>query len=198
MAVLISRSSMLPASHQGTFYTLSDNQRALRFEIYQGEGYYASENLKLGEIEVQVPPGPAGRQYAEVTFTYDINGVLHVSARSSGGDCRDRLILNPRLQLSEAELEKAREEMAGIRLAAQGSMAERLLLERALRLHSQTAGRRREEVSALISWYRAAREQGPIQREKARRQMEARLGRLEEQAAGPLPGGIWTDNGNNQ
>lgn len=29
----------------------------LRFEIYQGESYFASENLKLGEVEVQVPPG---------------------------------------------------------------------------------------------------------------------------------------------
>ncbi len=59
MAFLIQRSSMLPASHQGTFYTLHDNQQVLRFEIYQGEGYYASENLKLGELEVRVPPGSA-------------------------------------------------------------------------------------------------------------------------------------------
>jgi acetolactate synthase-1/3 small subunit len=30
---------MLPASHQSSFSTMYDNQRALRFEIYQGEGY---------------------------------------------------------------------------------------------------------------------------------------------------------------
>lgn len=196
MAFLIQRSSMLPASHQGNFYTLFDNQQALRFEIYQGEGYYASENLKLGEIEVQVPPGPAGQQYAAVTFTYDINGVLHVSARSSGGDYRDRLILNPKLQLSGPELEKAREQISQIQLAAQGSMAEQLLLERALRLHGQAAGRRREALSQLISWYRDIREQGgPIQREKARRQMESHLDRLEEQlSADPLSSDFWTDD----
>ncbi|MDE5825343.1 MAG: Hsp70 family protein, partial [Lachnospiraceae bacterium] len=36
MAFLIQRSSMLPASHQDSFYTLSNNQQKLRFEIYQG------------------------------------------------------------------------------------------------------------------------------------------------------------------
>lgn len=134
MAVLIPRSSMLPASHQGTFCTMYDNQRALRFEIYQGEGYFASENLKLGEVEVQVPPGPSGEQSATVTFTYDIDGILHVSARSSGGDQRDRLILNPNLHLSEAEREKVMARISEIQLAAQGSQKEQLLLERALRL----------------------------------------------------------------
>ena len=49
MAFLIQRSSMLPASHQGNFYTLFDNQQKLRFEIYQGEEYFVSDNLKLGE-----------------------------------------------------------------------------------------------------------------------------------------------------
>lgn len=56
MAVLIPHSCMLPASHQEHFYTLFHNQERLRFENYQGEGYFASENLKLGELEVRVPP----------------------------------------------------------------------------------------------------------------------------------------------
>lgn len=193
MAFLIQRSSMLPASHQGNFYTLHDNQRALRFEIYQGEGYYASENLKLGEIEVQVPPGPAGNQYAAVTFTYDINGVLHVSARSSGGDYRDRLILNPRLQLSETELEQARARIAQIQLAAEGTQADRLLLERALSLYTQARGRRRDALTELIGWYRSVLEGGSlIAREKAREQVESRLRRLEEWLrSDPLD--AWTD-----
>ena len=50
-----------------------------------------------------MPPGPAGEQYATVTFTYDIDGILHVSAKSSGGDYRERLILNPHLHLTPEE-----------------------------------------------------------------------------------------------
>ena len=149
MAALIPRSSMLPASHQERFYTLNDNQRGLRFEIYQGEGYFASENLKLGEVEVQVPPGPAGEQSAVVTFTYDIDGILHVSAQSSGGDFRERLILNPNLHLTEEGKEQAMERIRQIQLAAQGDQRDQLLLERALRLYTQTIGQGREPHQLL-------------------------------------------------
>ena len=193
MAVLIPRSSMLPASHCGTFCTMYDNQRALRFEIYQGEGYFASENLKLGEVEVQVPPGPSGEQSATVTFTYDIDGILHVSARSSGGDQRDRLILNPNLHLSEAEREKVMARINEIQLAAQGSQKEQLLLERALRLYEQVMGRRRELVGSLItSWKTTMDRGGPIDRERAYGWIRQQLDALEaEVAADPFDEMFW-------
>ena len=193
MAVLIPRSSMLPASHQGTFYTMYDDQRALRFEIYQGEGYFASENLKLGEVEVQVPPGPAGEQSATVTFTYDIDGILHVSARSSGGDRRDRLILNSNLHLSESEREKVMARISEIELAAQGTQKEQLLLERALRLYEQVPGRRRELVAGLIAQWNTTMGRGsPIERERAYGWIWKQLGALEEElAADPFDEMFW-------
>ena len=196
MAVLIPRSSMLPASHRGTFYTMYDNQRALRFEIYQGEGYFASENLKLGEVEVQVPPGPAGEQSATVTFTYDIDGILHVSAQSSGGDYRDKLILNPNLHLSESEREKAMARINEIQLAAQGSQKEQLLLERALRLYEQAMGRRRELTASLITTWKATMDQGsPIDRERAYGWIREQLDALEaELAADPFDEMFWGDD----
>ncbi len=193
MAVLIPRSSMLPASHQGTFYTMYDDQRALRFEIYQGEGYFASENLKLGEVEVQVPPGPAGEQSATVTFTYDIDGILHVSARSSGGDRRDRLILNSNLHLSESEREKVMARISEIELAAQGTQKEQLLLERALRLYEQVPGRRRELVAGLIAQWNTTMGRGsPIERERAYGWIWKQLDALEEElAADPFDEMFW-------
>ena len=193
MAVLIPRSSMLPASHRGTFCTMYDNQRALRFEIYQGEGYFASENLKLGEVEVQVPPGPSGEQSATVTFTYDIDGILHVSAQSSGGDYRDKLILNPNLHLSESEREKAMARINEIQLAAQGSQKEQLLLERALRLYEQAMGRRRELTASLITTWKTTMDQGsPIDRERAYGWIREQLDALEaELAADPFDEMFW-------
>ena len=195
MAVLIPRSSMLPASHRGTFYTMYDNQRALRFEIYQGEGYFASENLKLGEVEVQVPPGPSGEQSATVTFTYDIDGILHVSAQSSGGDYRDKLILNPNLHLSESEREKAMARINEIQLAAQGSQKEQLLLERALRLYEQAMGRRRELAASLITTWKTTMDRGsPIDRERAYGWIREQLDALEaELAADPFDEMFWDD-----
>ena len=195
MAVLIQRSSMLPASHQRSFVTMYDNQRALRFEVYQGEGYYAAENLKLGEVEVQVPPGPAGEQSAAVTFTYDIDGILHVSAKSSGGDYRERLILNPNLHLSEAEQKRAMERIAEIQLAAQGSQKEQLLLERGLRLYEQMIGLRRERVGGLIGFWKMVMEEGDlINRQRNYEQVEKELDRLEaEFQSDPFAEEFWGD-----
>ena len=193
MAVLIPRSSMLPASHQERFYTLNDNQTGLRFEIYQGEGYFTSENLKLGELEVRVPPGPAGEQSALVTFTYDIDGILHVSAQSSGGDFRERLILNPNLHLTEEETAQAMERIRQIQLAAQGDQRDQLLLERALRLYTQTIGPQREILVRLIGYWKDLMDCGDrIQRRREYDQIKERLDLLESEAEeDPLQGGIW-------
>lgn len=195
MAFLIQRSSMLPASHQGNFYTLHNYQEALRFEIYQGEGYFASENLKLGELEVQVPPGRAGEQYATVTFTYDIDGILHVSARSSGGDYRDRLILNPKLQLSDDEIQQALERIFQIQLAALGTQKYQLLFEKALCLYEQAIGNERELLAELIRFYQKNIESGDrISREQAYRKMKQQLEQLEAQLQSePLFKHIWTE-----
>lgn len=195
MAVLIPRSSMLPASHQERFYTLHNHQNRLRFEIYQGEGYFASENLKLGELEVQVPPGLAGEQSALVTFTYDIDGILHVSAKSSGGDYRDTLLLNPNLHLSEEGRAEAMERIRQIQLAAQGSQKEQLLLERGLRLYEQTIGQRRELVAELVGYWKRVMEQSDwIERERNYEWVKERLDLLEAQTeVDPLECGFWQD-----
>ena len=195
MAILIPRSSMLPASHQERFYTLHDNQHGLRFEIYQGEGYFASENLKLGEVEVRVPPGPAGEQSAVVTFTYDIDGILHVSAKSSGGDYRDQLILNPTLHLTEEGRAKAMERIQQIQLAAQGSQRDQLLLERGLRLYTQLLGSKRDMVARIVGFWKNLMEQGDlIGREKYYTQIRDQLDWLETQAeADPLDEDFWLD-----
>lgn len=196
MAFLIQRSSMLPASHRDNFYTLSNNQQKLRFEIYQGEGYFVSENLKIGEIEVRVPPGPAGQQYATVTFTYDIDGILHVSAHSSGGDHRERMILNSRFQAGDLAMEQAYERISQIQLAAGGSQEDQLLLETAMRLYTQMTGNEREQVAELIRYFEYNRENGGlIQMEKARREMRKQLAAIEIYLyTDPLDTEFWVDD----
>lgn len=197
MAVLIPRSSMLPASHQERFVTLQDNQQGLRFEIYQGEGYFASENLKLGEVVVRVPPGPAGEQSALVTFTYDIDGILHVSAKSSGGDYRDRLILNPKLRLTDEGKARAMERIRQIQLAAQGTQRNQLLLERGLRLYEQTTGRLRNLTGQLVGYWKWVMSQGGlIEQQRNYERVKEQMDWLEAQAeADPLEEDFWYDEG---
>ncbi len=157
MAVLIPRSSMLPVSQRSRFFTLHDGQDSLRFEFYQGEDYFVSGNLKLGELQVRVPRGAAGSQWAEVAFTYDIDGILHVGVEASGGDKRETVILNPNLHLSDEEMEKAMERINSIRLATEAHGDSRLFAQ-ALALFERLGDERRARLSYALSAYCLAKE----------------------------------------
>ncbi len=157
MAVLIPRSSMLPVSHSSRFYTLHDGQEYLKFEFYQGEDYFVAGNLKLGELQVRVPRGTAGSQWAEVVFTYDIDGILHVSVESSGGDKRETVILNPNLHLSEEEMDKAMERINRIRLTTEAHRDQQLFVQ-ALSLYEELGDDRRAELGRGLEIYCGARD----------------------------------------
>jgi molecular chaperone HscC len=154
MATMISRSSMLPASRGETFYTLQDHQTAIRLDVYQGEGYYASENRKIGELLMHVPPKAAGEEWVYVVFSYDINGILHVEAECKGGDKRETVIVNPKVRLGDEELQRKVQELKNLRFAAHGSQEDMLYIAKAERLYMELIGKDREQVAEFISRYR--------------------------------------------
>ena len=177
MATLIQRSSILPARRTERFFTLANNQRHIRLAIYQGENYYAADNLLLGELSVSVPPDEAGKQSAAVTFAYDINGILEVTAESSGRDRRRTVILNPRLNWSEEEIARALERLNALPDQSLPQEEDLLLLSRAERLFAQLSDRRREEAAGIIQCLTQALQSGsPIrlaqERERLRRHLE--------------------------
>ena len=181
MATMIPRSSMLPASHRDYFYTLSDNQEWIRFQIYQGESYYAEENRKLGELTVRVPADRAGIQYAEVNFAYDINGILHVEAKSSGGDVRETVIVNPKVHLKEEELKQKVEELRQLQFAGEDDQEDLLLMARAERLFIELTGERRKQVGMVLSRLQHTMKNGGlVERKKLRREVTAWLEGIED------------------
>ena len=82
---IIKRNSTLPCTVTKRLNTISDYQSVLSVGIYQGEEYYADENLSLGKILINVKQKPAGQAYADVSFTYDINGILKVDVINEDG-----------------------------------------------------------------------------------------------------------------
>ena len=79
-STLIRRNTTIPVSESNVYSTLHDNQDAVEIEVYQGEKPTASENTLLGKFTLSVPPAPAGVPQIVVTFDYDVNGIVHVSA----------------------------------------------------------------------------------------------------------------------
>ncbi len=88
-----------------TYYTAGNNQTEMRFEILQGESMYCRDNISLGAVEIKVPKGPAGKESADVRFTYDINGILEVDIKcNSTGELTKKVIINKNITLTEDEI----------------------------------------------------------------------------------------------
>ena len=180
MATLLHRSSILPARRTERFFTLSPYQRRIRLAIYQGENYYAADNLLLGELSVAVPPDEAGKQFVTVTFAYDINGILEVTAESSGGERRRTVILNPQLNWSEEEINRALERLNALPDQALPQEEDLYLLSRAERLFAELTDERREEAAFVIRRLSQALQSGsPIRLAQERENVYRHLEELE-------------------
>lgn len=107
MSPIIERNTALPVSKSGLYVTIVDNQRSVQFDIYQGESLLAVDNILLGEIEMPVPPAPAGKEMVEVRFTYDINGILEVDARVlSTNETRHLVIIDKKNRMNDEQIEE--------------------------------------------------------------------------------------------
>ena len=85
------------------------------------------------------------------------------------------------------------ERIRQIQLAAQGDQRDQLLLERALRLYTQTIGQGREMAASLISYWKNLMDCGDrIQRRRDYDRIKEQLDMLEAAVeADPLEGGVW-------
>jgi len=84
---LIRKNVTIPYEFSKVYYAMHEYQQRILFEIYQGESRHPQENTRIGELRLdKLPQRQNEKAQAEVTFSYDINGVLNVKARALGND----------------------------------------------------------------------------------------------------------------
>lgn len=78
---IIDRDSKLPAIVTKRYCTVMDNQTEVLVSVYEGESRYTSDNTLIDEfILAGIPKASTGKEKIDITFTYDLNGILNVSA----------------------------------------------------------------------------------------------------------------------
>lgn len=81
MSVIIPRNVTIPVTRSDTFSTMYPGQRAVEIQVYQGESKIASENHFLGNFLLEgLPVNRGERERVNVSFSYNINGMLQVEA----------------------------------------------------------------------------------------------------------------------
>jgi len=94
-STVIPRNTVIPVSRSKLYCTLKDNQPLVRIEVSQGENLNAQDNVPLGCFAVQgLPPKPAGDVTIEVQFSFDLNGILTVTASETSSGRRGQLVVN--------------------------------------------------------------------------------------------------------
>lgn len=148
---IIERNTPIPVSKVETYSTIHDQQKSIRVVIYQGESRKVDNNIRLGELEVQIPADEAGNQSIDVRFTYDINGILEVEVTVLSTGLKQRTVIekNPG-KLSQKEIEERLQQLKDIKIHPRERAENRLLLAKGERLYEESLGERRSEIAFLL------------------------------------------------
>jgi molecular chaperone HscC len=177
---ILERNCVVPASREEVFSTMSDNQREILVQVFQGESRWTRENVALGEVRVPVPPGKAGTVSIVVRFSYDINGLLEVDITVPQSGLTRQIVIVDREGVSEAEIERRRQELGKIKVHPRSSDAVKATLARAGRCYEDALGDERAFIGQMTAQFEAVVEgQDPRACEAARLELEAFLDRVE-------------------
>jgi molecular chaperone DnaK len=128
---IIRRNTTIPTSRAQVYSALTPDQTAIELKVYQGEEPVASRNTLLGEFLFdKLKPEAAGLEpRITVTFDFDVNGILKVSAVDRGsGRQANMTVKAAHAQLNPAQKQEAQALITSLEPASPNVQA---LLERA-------------------------------------------------------------------
>ena len=181
---IIERNTLIPCSREHVFCTVGDYQAYVLFNIYQGESRNLDNDIKLGEIKIDVPRKKAREVSVKVRFTYDIDGLLEVDVEVPETGQRRNLVIQGKNHYDAAALEKRRAFLATLKAHPRDQSENRAVLARAERMYEECLGGMRDYVGQCIGAFNAALEsQDEHVVVRARKELEERLARIDH--------GVW-------
>ncbi len=179
---IIERNSVIPVSRTERLYTASDNQTVIKVEILQGESRYARNNVYLGEIEVPVPIGPAGKEAVDVTYTYDVNSILEVMVKVVSTKINKRLVIkNEETDMTDEEIDERLASLASLKIHPRDQEENKLLMLRGDRMYEEAVGDVRQLIESRMRIFEEILDkQNPDEIRTAREELREFLDSIEE------------------
>ena len=159
---------------------MSDNQTVIAFGVFQGESRNVSENVKLAQLKVPVPPARRGEVHVDVRFSYDINGLLEVDVHVPRTGERRELVIVDEEAAAAPDFEERRKALSALKQHPREADANRAALARAERCYEKFLGDAREHVAHMTRAFEAVLEgQNPKAIEAARGELLQALDSME-------------------
>ena len=147
--------------------------------MLQGESRFAENNLYLGELELEVPKGPAGKESVDVTYTYDINSILEVEVTVvSTGETKKAIIKGEESELTDEQIAARMEELSYLKIQPRDREENKLVLLQAERAYEELLGEERRKMEWQIQRFEEALKDGD--RDRIRTEREALKEQLDE------------------
>lgn len=181
---VIERNTLIPVSRAKKVYPCSDDQRRITCSVFQGESRLTKDNIPLGAFELTLQPRPKDRQELELRFTYDVNGVLEVSATSTVDWRSESLVIqNSPTPLDPDDIKTRLAALADLKIAPRDTDAHRALLARGERLFAESLGGERETIGRAMLAFDLALDRGDADDIKAKAEVLRTLIRNHEAAS---------------
>ncbi len=170
---IIERNTVIPVSRSEMVHTIEDNQRRMAIRVFQGELRLVKDNVRLGELNIALPPGAAGKEKVDIRFTYDTSGLLEVDVTTLSTGRTETLVIegNPGV-LQPDEIAKRLAALAKLKVHPRDDIANRTLIARAERLYEERLGNTRATIGEALGVFTVAVErQKPEEIERARKRL---------------------------
>ncbi len=112
-SVIIPRNSVVPCSKSEIYTNPMLNMPYVNVSVYQGEHEYVDGNIHLASFKIKdLPPAPPFSLKIEVHFDFDINGILHVTAKEEKSDENFSIQISQSTQrMSPKDISKAQQQI---------------------------------------------------------------------------------------
>ena len=182
---IIERNSPLPISRTRNLYPSKDGQRYSVFRIFQGEEMYSDDNKILGEIEITFPT-PVNRDLQmQLTYTYDINGILIVNVDIERFNIHiERIFTDSGSVSPDADLQAKIDKLKEFRSLNAEDEDSKMVLEWGKRLYAMAPPSVKNEIAARLNYYDSLLNSDPYQAEKVKKHLKLYFVALEVSLSG--------------
>ena len=113
-AIIMPKNTPIPSKASEVFYTVQENQRALKVQVTEGDDEEKNMVKVIGEAEMIINPHPK-QSPVEVLFEYDGNGIVHVSVKDlvENKDLGE-MIINRESNLTEGQISAMKKRLQSI------------------------------------------------------------------------------------